>query len=268
MRITPHALAGDASIFPSDSAIWRISREHALVLGGPAAAILQIAHPQIALGVAGHSDFKNDSLSRLRRTLDAVYTITFSPRAEVEAMAARVRKRHKPVQGETPQKYSAFSHDAQMWVLATLLELAAQSFQRFVGPLSPAEREAHYRDMRVFGTFFGLPVEYGPQNMAEFSIYYKEMLEGPLLGSLPISRELAHHVAYPRRPRALRAVWPISGVMTREFLPSPVRERLGFTAPSRLASQLIDQTVGGLVPLLPPELRFTPHYLAALKRVA
>jgi uncharacterized protein (DUF2236 family) len=267
MRITPHALTADASIFPPDSAIWRISREHALVLGGPAAAILQIAHPQVALGVAEHSDFKNDSLSRLTRTLDAVYTITFSPRAEVEAMAERVRRSHAPVHGEKPQRYSAFSLDAQMWVLATLIALGTQSFERFVGPLSRADREAHYRDMRVFGTFFGLPAEYGPQTLGEFADYYAEMIASPVLGSLPISRELARHVAFPRRPRLLRALWPVSGLMTREFLPSPVRERLGFAAPSGLESHLIDQVVAVVLPYLPPELRFTPHYLAARRRV-
>lgn len=268
MRITPHALPADASIFPSDSAIWRISREHALVLGGPAAAILQIAHPQVAQGVAEHSDFKNDSLSRLIRTLDAVYTITFSPRAEVEAMAARVRKSHAPVHGDKPMRYSAFSPDAQMWVLATLIQLGTQSFERFVGPLTLADREAHYHDMRIFGTFFGLPVDFGPQTWNQFSAYYDEMLQGPLLASLPISRELAHHVAFPRKPAFLRAVWPISGLITREFLPSPARERLGFTAPSRFASQLIDQTIAGVLPFLPPDLRFTPHYLAAMKRLS
>lgn len=268
MRITPHALPGDAPIFPPDSAIWRISREHALVLGGPAAAILQIAHPQVALGVAEHSDFKNDSLSRLIRTLDAVYTITFSPRSKVEAMAARVRRSHAPVHGDKPLKYSAFSLDAQMWVLATLIELSTQSFVRFVGPLSRVDREKYYQDMRIFGTFFGLPTDFGPQTLDEFSTYYEEMINGPLLGSLPVCRDLAHHVAYPCKPGILRVLWPVSGLMTREFLPSPIRERLGFTAPSKFASRLINQTVGGALPFLPPEIRYAPQYRAAIKRLS
>lgn len=154
-----------------------------------------------------------------------------------------------------------------MWVLATLMELATHCFVRFVGPLNQEDRESYYQDMRVFGTFFGLPVEYGPQNWCDFSAYYAAMIEGPVLGSLSISKELAHHVAFPHKPTILRAVWPISGLMTREFLPSPVRERLGFTAPSNLESQLTDTIVSGLLPILPPSLRYAPHYLAALKRM-
>lgn len=266
MRITSHALTADTPIFPSDSVIWRISREQALVLGGPAAAILQIAHPQVALGVANHSNFKKDSLSRLIRTLDAVYTITFAPRTQVEAMAARVHRSHAPVHGTQPHQYSAFSLDAQMWVLATLIALAIQSYQRFVGPFSRADQESYYRDMRVFGKFFGLPTDYGPRTFDEFTSYYDEMINGRVLGSLPISRELAHHVAYPRRPAILRILWPISGLVTREFLPSPIRERLGFTGPSRFASSMIDATVGGLLPHLPSKIRFAPQYLEALRR--
>ncbi len=255
----------NASIFPSNSAIWRITREHVLLLGGPAAAILQIAHPQVALGVAAHSDFRNDSLGRLRRTLDAVYTITFAPRSEVEAMAARVRSRHARVQGDTPQRYSAFSPDAQMWVVATLVQLSVEMFERFVMPLEDSEREAFYQDMRIFGIPFGLPASYGPQNWDEFTKYYADMLEGDVLGSLPISAELAHHIAYPGKPALLRMLWPLSGSAAREFLPSPLREKLGLprTVTSRLSAAMMDAVLPGLIPLLPASLRFARKYRLA-----
>ena len=252
-------------MFPPDSAIWRITREHVLLLGGPAAAILQIAHPQVALGVAAHSDFRNDSLGRLRRTLDAVYTITFAPRSEVEAMAARVRSTHARVQGQTPQRYSAFSPDAQMWVVATLVQLSIEMFGRFVTPLSASACDSFYRDMRVFGVFFGLPVSHGPQSWSEFSDYYHGILEGDLLGSLPISAELARHIAYPRRPALLRALWPLSGLAAREFLPSPLREKLGLpgTPATRLGLAVLDAVLPAVIPVLPPSWRFAKKYRQA-----
>ncbi|HRJ70757.1 MAG TPA: oxygenase MpaB family protein [Terrimicrobiaceae bacterium] len=263
--MVPDALSQKQSIFPPDSAIWRFSREHVLVLGGPAAAILQIAHPEVALGVARHSDFRNDSLSRLIRTLHAVYTITFAPREEVEAIAAHVRRSHAKVQGEVPQRYSAFSLDAQMWVLATLVQLGMESYERFIGPVTRADRESHYRDMRIFGTYFGLPEDFGPQDWRSFSTYYEAMIHGPLLASLPVSAELAHHVAYPRRPSALRALWPVSGAMAREFLPSPVREKLGLprTAESRLVLASATALIRAVLPALPDRIRFAAQYLRA-----
>ncbi len=140
------------------SAIWRITREHVLLLGGPAAAILQIAHPAVALGVADHSDFRADTLGRLHRTLEAVYTIAFCSRAEVRQWRPGCEPPILRVRGESPQRYSAFALDAQMWVLATLIQLGIQMFERFVGPLDAIDREDFLRDMRDFGTWFGLPV--------------------------------------------------------------------------------------------------------------
>lgn len=241
--------------------IWRVSREHVLLAGGPAAAILQIAHPEVALGVAHHSDFKRDTLGRLARTLEAVYTITFAPRPEVEAMAARVRASHAKVRGKG---YSAFSPDAQMWVLATLIQLAVESFERFVAPLTPENRESFHRDMRVFGTWFGLDVSHGPQNWADFSAYYRTMLENPVLGSLPLSRDMASHIAFPRRP-ALRLLHPLSGFLAREFLPSPVRERLGFerTVSTRMLAAVADAAVPRVLPWLPARVRFVSRSLKA-----
>jgi uncharacterized protein (DUF2236 family) len=259
---------GESSLFPEDSAIWRIGREHVLLLGGAAAAILQIAHPEVALGVAQHSNFRRDSMTRLRHTLEAVYTVTFAPRREVEAMAAHVRAIHARVRGDSPQQYSAFSPDAQMWVLATLIQTSIAMYERFVGPVSPADRESYLRDMRVFGTYFGLATTYGPQNWADFSQYYEGMLGGDFLGSLPVSQELARHVAYPRRPLYVRLLWPLSGFAAREFLPSPLREKLGLapTLYSRCAARIVTAFLPGILPWVPSILRFAKKYRQAILR--
>ena len=123
-------------VFPSDAQIRRLSRENALLLGGPAAAILQVAHPEIAAGVAAHSNFRADALGRLRRTLDAVYTITFATRDEAEAVRRRVAAVHAKVRGSQPVSYDAFSPAAQMWVLATLIGSAMGSRREATAPIA------------------------------------------------------------------------------------------------------------------------------------
>lgn len=276
MQIAPgRAFSGSITVSPpqaksssrEDSAIWRIAREHALLLGGPAAAILQIAHPAVALGVANHSDFRADTLSRLRRTIEAVYTITFSSPAEIEAMSARVHAAHLRVRGESPQRYSAFSPDAQMWVLATLIQLSVQMYERFLSPLGDADREEFLLGMRDFGTWFGLPADYGPQGWSSFSAYYDGMLRSGILGSLPVSKELAHHIVYPRRPISLRPLWPLASFAAREFLPSPIREKLGLprTVFSQLTALSCDAILPRVIPTLPNRIRFAPQYLRAMR---
>lgn len=91
-------------LFPPDSAMWRLNREHFVLLGGSSAAILQAAHPMVAMGVAAHSKFRDDGLGRLRRTLEAVYVIAFGTKEEVEQVTRNVRAAHARVEGDAPQK--------------------------------------------------------------------------------------------------------------------------------------------------------------------
>lgn len=259
----------NSAIFPPDSAIWRITRERVLLLGGAAAAILQIGLPEVALGVARHSDFRNDTLGRLHRTLEAVYVITFGAPGEARDMAERVRQAHAKVRGEDPRRYSAFSPDAQMWVLATLIQLSLEVFERWIAPLDAEEHESFYRAMRIFGEWFGLPRTHGPGNREEFASYYQAMIEGPELFSLPESRELARHIAFPEKPYILRGLWPISGYLAAEFLPDSCRGKAGLehAAGHRLFAAMCDAVVPSAVRCMPGGMRFVPQYRNACARL-
>jgi uncharacterized protein (DUF2236 family) len=254
--------------FPPDSQIWRLSRENALLLGGPAAAILQVAHPEIAAGVAAHSGFRTDAFGRLHRTLEAVYTITFATRAEAEAMQRRIAAVHAKVRGDRPVTYNAFSPPAQLWVLATLIDVGTRVFEQLVAPLSASDRDEHYREMRIFGRYFGLDPAFGPQTAAEFGDYYAAMLHGSELASIPLCREVASAVAVPDTPVWLNLTSrPLVG-LTAELIPSPVRERLGFrsTSVSRAAFAAVRDISRRMLPMLPHGLRFNGHYRRALER--
>lgn len=255
-------------VFGPESAIWRISRELVLLLGGPCAAILQVAHPQVALGVERHSRFRQDAIGRLKRTLDAVYTVAFGTREEAEQMKTRIAALHRRVQGETPIRYSAFSPDAQMWVLATLIQTALDVHERFLHPLPDEEKAAYFADMKIFGEYFGLERSFGPQTWPEFQEYYHEMLHGDLLASRPECGEVAQAVAIPRANwLETAAALPIQFLVT-EILPSPVREKLGFhsTTPNQVLARVAEATLPKLVPRLPGVLRYPREYRKALNR--
>ncbi|MEP6956540.1 MAG: oxygenase MpaB family protein [Chthoniobacterales bacterium] len=261
---------GSDFLFPPDSQIWRLSREHALLLGGPAAAILQVAHAEVAAGVAAHSSFRADAIGRLHRTLDAVYTITFATRADADAMSRRIAAIHAKVRGTHPVVYDAFSPAAQMWVVATLIGVGTWVFEQVGFSLTDAQREAHYRDMRIFGQCFGLSPDYGPQTASAFNEYYSCMLAGSELASIPLCGEVAQAVAIPLAPTWLRlASTPFRGLVA-ETLPSPVRERLGFhsTVVSRAAFAAARATIRSVLPILPASARFNAHYRAARRRMA
>lgn len=250
-------------IFDSRSAIWKITREHGILIYGPAAAILQIAHPQIAQGVAKYSSFRGDSWGRLVRTLSVVYTVTFGTRAEAEALKQRMIEMHRKIEvSDGGQTKNALDSELQFWVLATLIMASIEGYENIFGAICVEEKEEFYRDMKVFGEYFGLPPGYGPARFEEFEGYYQKMLTSDLLGSDPLCAQLAQDIARPRKPLWLAlCLWPF-GFIAVETLPDNLRGRLGIysTLWTRFCWALTSKLLRLLIPVLPYKLRFCRRY--------
>ncbi|HTL31105.1 MAG TPA: oxygenase MpaB family protein [Tepidisphaeraceae bacterium] len=265
----PLVARADDRVFSPNSQIWKIVRENCILLNGAAAAVLQIAHPRIGLGVRDHSDFRERPIGRLKRTLDAVHQIVFGTHAEADRIANRLRRRHARVRGDAasenvagPSQYCADEIDLLMWVLATLVMSATLGYERVFGPLSVFEKQAFYEDMRRFGTYFDLPTDYGPQAWGEFVRYYDDVLNDPAIGAHPISREVAWAIAAPDRPWYVRPLGLPMQLLLNETLPSPVRERLGFrsTVASRGCMRVVRRALRIAWPIVPKTMRYRPEY--------
>jgi uncharacterized protein (DUF2236 family) len=262
----------DPFLFAPESEMWRVNRERCGLIYGPAAAILQLAHPRIAQGVYDHSNFRNDTLGRLRRTLSSTNQIAFGRLSQARAMSERVAARHRKVGGAVssgvggPRTYSAFEPDLLLWVLATLIAAAVKGYELVYGELPMARKEAFYRDMRRFGTFFGIPESLAPNGWRAFDAYYKKMVEGELLGSHWMCGELARGVVHPQDTVGTAILGRAIDFVAIETLPPKVRERLGLksTAWSRFRMRLARRVLPRVFPALPPKLRFYPEYLNAM----
>lgn len=264
----------DPFLFSPDSEMWRINRERCGLIFGPAAAVLQIAHPRIAQGVHDHSNFRTDTLGRLRRTLEGTNRIAFGRRSEAEAMRQKLAAAHGRVRGDVPagmsgpRAYSAFEPDLMVWVLSTLIWAAVRGYEFVYGEISPARKDAFHRDMCRFGTWFGVKEDDCPVDWKAFSAYFREMIEGELLASHPVCREMAEAVVHPRDSMGVRLLGRAMDFLPIETLPALTRERLGLHSNqlTRLRMHLFSQIVPTLFPRLPPRLRYHPEYLSTVGR--
>ena len=258
-------MAGEFVPFGPDSMMWRINRERVVLLAGPAAAVLQVAHPQVAMGVAAHSKFRTDSIGRLHRTLESVYAVAFGTSEEVESVRDGVARAHRPVRGEG---YSAFDQDAQRWVLATLIMGSVNMYQRFVGKLTVPELDRFLEENSRFGEVFGLDPAMLAKSWSGFERYYEETLNGPLLGSHPLCGEVANAVIKPDAPWFMSALSPAFRAMTFEYLPPKLGERLRIDSGSLtgILWSTLDRILPTLVRFAPENLRYAPQYLLARKR--
>ena len=248
--------------FGPESMMWMINRERIVLLAGPAAAVLQVAHPVVAMGVAAHSHFRIDSTGRLRRTLAAVYTVAFGSVREIEIVRERVAKAHRPVQGAG---YSASDPAAQLWVLATLIMGSVTLFERYIRKLSSKEKDCFLEEHRAFGSIFGLNPDALPKTWIAFQAYWTETINGGSLCSCAVSPEVANAVIRPDAPWFMRVLSPVLRALAVEYIPATIQQRLAIRPGilRRPLWRLLDIILPGILAMIPDSIRYAPQYLHA-----
>jgi uncharacterized protein (DUF2236 family) len=258
---------GDPGLFGPGSMVWRVNGETALLLGSGRALLMQVAHPMVAAGVADHSDFQAGAFDRLWHTLDAVLTVAFGDTEQALAAADRVTGIHRRVTGSRGgRSYSALDADLLLWVHATLVDTALVTYRRFVGPLSPGDRERYYEEMKGFAVAFGVPAETLPPDLAAFRRYLQATVAS--LKVTPEACRLADGILAPHAPLALIPARGLLRASTVGLLPGPLRGAYGLAwGPAR------DRALGfaGLalrrtIPALPSKVRLWPHARDAMAR--
>lgn len=229
--------AGDPGLYGPDSITWRVHANLvALVVGGVAAVILQLAEPRVRSGVWQHSNFRTDPLARMRRTAEAAMLITFGPTAAAEARIAMINRLHAQVSGITPegQAYSALDPELLEWVHLTAGYGFLNAYVRYVDPrLSRGDQDRYYREGARVGRGFG--VIDPPVSVSAVEARIDAMR--PSLRSHPIIGEYLRIVS--RTSPLGPAGRPLQRLLVRaaiDLLPAALREGLNLPASPRLGA--------------------------------
>lgn len=220
---------GESALLPPDSVSWRIFKNPvALLIGGLAAVILELAEPAVRTGVWEHSSFRRDPMRRLQRTGLAAMVTVYGARSVAEPMIARVVRMHAKIVGETPcgMPYSANDPRLLSWVQATAAFGFAEAYSRYVRRLNREEFDAFYREGAPASRLYGA-IE-APLSNAELQALFGRM-QGRLNASPIIFEFLQIMRTTPGFPGPLR--W-IQGMLVRaavEIVPDWIRECLGLT---------------------------------------
>jgi uncharacterized protein (DUF2236 family) len=258
-------------LFGPGSLTWSIDREIAVLLGsGARALLLQVAHPRVAAAVADHSRYRSDPLGRLLDTLKAIYGFTFADRPEVDRIIGHIHDLHTHVHGQTPdgEAYTALDPHLLLWVYATLIDSSLLAYDTFVAPLTEADRESYYAELRRVGPLWGIPAAEFPGSLVELRAWMNELLRSGEVHVSPQGRSVGRFILEPR-------VWwlpsPAALVMRQAtiwLLPRPLRDGFGFSwGPRReTAMQRIAACSRAIVPRLPRSVRDLPMARAAYAR--
>ncbi len=249
---------------------WRLNSRWFVLLGGARAAIMQVADPKVAAGVAQYSSFRTDPLGRLDRTMDAMLTIGFGTPERREQVLAELREVHGRVRGRTSDgaPFAALDPQLMYWVLATLVDTVMVVERRYRGRMRHVDRERYVDESRAMAEAFGIPERFVPEDLAAFRTYMAERVEEvrPDGDSIEIMRSLFQ----PGLPAVPDLAFVPMEWVTTELLPTTMRHRLGLSDlnATQLAAVRSAQAMSRLtLPLLPPQLSVSPFASRALGRV-
>ena len=220
---------GQGALLGPETVSWRVNREAALLAGGGRALLLQVAHPRVAAGVEQHSDYATDPWGRLFRTLDTTYKITFGDAQTSARASAKLKGRHRKVQGtaDDGSSYDARDVDLLLWVWATLVDTSLLIYERCFARLSDADRERYLQEQKLFAYACGVPEGACPDSFAGFQDYF----EGAVRDDLRVTesaRAVARSIARPKLPRALQPALAPNTLISIGLLPEPLRAQYGF----------------------------------------
>ena len=170
---------GEPALLAPDSVQWRIYKNPiALGIGGIAAVLLEFAEPRIRSGVWDHSTYKADPIGRSRRTGLVAMLACYGPASSAKQVIGQVNRAHGKVKGETPGgiRYRALDPVLLDWVAATASYGFLMAYDRFVHPLSDADKDRFMADGDAIGREFG--ARHTPPTVAAFMDMMGELEPG------------------------------------------------------------------------------------------
>jgi len=225
---------GAPALFAPDSVAWRVFKNPlALIVGGIAAVILELAEPRVRAGVWTHTSFRADPLTRMKRTGYAAMVTVYAPAEAARAMIAAISHRHGAIAGytETGAPYRADDPELLDWVQATASFGFVEAYRRYAAPLTPDEIDRFYAESAPAAGLYG--AHGAPRSAAQCAALFADM--APKLERSEIIFEFLRLVsAAPLLPAPLKALQPTLIRAAVATLPAWARDQLGLGPSYRL----------------------------------
>jgi uncharacterized protein (DUF2236 family) len=224
---------------PAGSISRRFNLEPVLFAGGARAVLLQVAHPSVAAGVAAFSDYRRDPWNRLFRTVDVMLKLTFGTPEQSARQERILAARHRRVTGvdDLGNHYHALDPELLLWVWATLVDTAADVYQRVFGRLTDGDLERYHAEQIPVAVACGAPRDVVPDTWADLRAYFQRMVDEELVIT-DSARDVLVATEVPPLPTPLRQVLgPFNSAVTTALLPPRIREAYGLEWNGRVAAR-------------------------------
>ena len=157
------------------SLLWRWAGDMRIAFEGGTAGLMQTMHPAIGQGLIDHSNFFDDPVDRVFRSLPGILgTIYDGPEADETGL--KVRDFHRDIKGELPdgQRYHALKPETYWWAHATFQVMVHRLAEYWdVHRLTDREREQLYQEGCEWYRRYGMSDSLLPPTLSEFNREYQ-----------------------------------------------------------------------------------------------
>lgn len=243
---------GEPALAPAGGVTWRVfANQISMFIGGVTAVLLEMAEPSVRSGVWDHSSFRTDPAKRLHRTGFAAMIAVYGPQSKAREAIARVVAIHERVRGATPDGTPYRANDPRLLdrVQATATFGFTEAYHRFVGRLSPAEKDAAFAESRPAAMLFGATE--APRSWSEWEVLLAETAPG-LEGSDILAEFVTIMNGAPIMPGSLRWLQRLLIRAAVDMTPEPVRSLPQLHGKGlRLGESLLVKAVARIAALIP-----------------
>ena len=271
------------------SLLWRWAGDGRIAYLGGTIGLLQTMHPAIGAALVEHSDFFDDPVDRVFRSLPSILGVVYDD--DGTATGRWVRDAHRTISGDDDghgRPYHALDPETFWWAHATFQFMAEQVADRFDRHrLTPAEREQLYQEGVEWYCRYGVSDRPVPPTRAAFQAkwdhvcdtvlerneateFVLDSLHQPLLprfdGRAPLPPQL-EPIADSRIIR--RALAGPARIVAIGGLPARLRDRLGipWSRTDQLRLDIIEWVVAHTHRFAPTSLRWQPRAAEGWLRV-
>jgi uncharacterized protein (DUF2236 family) len=271
-----------------DSLLWRWAGDMRIAFEGGTAGLLQTMYPAIGYALIEHSNFFDDPVDRVFRSLPGILgTVYNGPQADTTGR--QVRDFHRDIKGVQPDgtRYHALNPETYWWAHATFQRMVERVAEHWDGyPLSDADRDRLYREGSEWYRRYGMTESVLPADRAEFDAQWVRYCE-QVLEPNPASDYLIEFInrrtipdmstsPFFPAPPALKPIanrllptWPVRALLAPPMrlvifggLPAGVRERfaISWTTYDERAYTAVRAAIRSAWPYVPASLKW--HYTA------
>lgn len=249
-----------------NSMVHKYGGDPRLMLTAFSTLLLQVAHPTVSAGVREHSNYLNEPFTRLLRTMDFVYVMTYGEPRDMILMGNSIKNIHKSIRGTKPNgsKYSALEPEAYAWVHATLAYFMVKGNQLLGTPMSEDEINQFWAEWREVGTLIHVKQNALPETWKGFEEYFERMITTKLEKTEEVDA-LLDLIKAKAGPAAPGVLFVIAGL-----LPDSAKTLLGleWTFAHELAFQAFVKTVKISTPLAKYAIPYTGKVYLTLRRAS